>query len=91
MSEIHGRLSLNAHPHIVEGHAHLLEPVECAVCMVLCTLDRPLFLIAVVVAWVEALVGVCGSHIKERVSAGVPPSIANVETANKEDPLIYKH
>lgn len=83
VSEVHRSLSLDAHSDVVEGHPRLLQPVKCAMRVVFCPLNRAQLLIAVVVPWIEALLGIGSSHIEQRVAPRVPATIANVEAADK--------
>lgn len=91
--EVHCGVTFNADSCIMERHSCFTLLVQCAEGMILGVGECLFLLIAVVVARVEALlrVALACAHVKQRVVARVPPSVADVETPDKSYLLIDYH
>lgn len=90
MSDVLSNLPLNTDGGVMKGHAGLLLAIEIAIGVIICILEGLLFLVAVIIPWVEALIRLLRTtDVEKRMIPGIPSAIAYVETPDKGNLLIY--
>ena len=81
MRDVDCDVSFYAHSGVMKRHSRFLSSIQSAESMVLSLGHRVLFLVAVVITRVEAVVGILQAVIEDRMLSCVPAAVAYVQAA----------